>query len=207
MTRTLKRATAAIMIALAILAGCTPAQAQRTKARSSGSSSILKSITWSAGAGVSMPTGDLSDGAATGFHVQGGSAIRPGKLPFTLRGELAYHQFGQKDFTVPDSRPNQPGVTYTGKSSSIAGAIDASYALPMGNRMKPYLLGGPSIYSNRSEINTTNGTPTTSSDTKMGLNVGGGMNFAFVGRKAFLEARYHHVDQAAWIPITFGLRF
>ena len=202
MTRNCTRAAALV---LAIVVGASPAGAQRSKARSS--SSIFKSITWSAGAGVSMPTGDLSDGAATGFHVQGGSAFRPGKLPFTLRGELAYHQFGQKDFTVPGSRPNQPSVTYSGKASSIAGAIDASYALPMGNRMKPYLLGGPGIYSNRSEVATTNGTPTTTTDTKMGLNVGGGMNFAFVGRKAFLEARYHHVDQAAWIPITFGIRF
>lgn len=206
MTRRYTRATAAVAIVLAILAGTSSAHAQRTKARSSGSSSILKSITWSAGAGVSMPTGDMSDGAGTGFHLQGGSAIRPGKLPFTLRGELAYHHFGQKDFTVVSTQPNRT-VTYTGKSSSIAGAIDAAYALPMGNRMKPYVLGGPSIYNNRSEISTTNGTPTTSSDTKMGLNVGGGMNFAFVGRKAFLEARYHHVDQAAWVPITFGLRF
>lgn len=201
MTRNCTRAAALV---IAIVLGVSPAGAQRSKARSSGS--IFKSITWSAGAGVSMPTGDLSDGAATGFHVQGGSAFRPGKLPFTLRGELAYHHFGQKDFTVAGTRPNT-SVSYTGKSSSIAGAIDASYALPMGGRMKPYLLGGPGIYSNRSEITRVGGTPTTESDTKMGLNVGGGMNFAFVGRKAFLEARYHHVDQAAWVPITFGIRF
>ena len=205
MTRMNTRATAAIAIILAIIVAASPAHAQRNRARSSGSS-FLKSITWSAGAGVSMPTGDMSDGAGTGFHFQGGSAFRPGKLPFTLRGELAYHHFGQKDFTVVSTQPNRT-VTYTGKSSSIAGAIDAAYALPMGNRMKPYLLGGPGIYSNRSEVATTGGTPTTTTDTKMGLNVGGGMNFAFVGRKAFLEARYHHVDQAAWIPITFGIRF
>lgn len=200
MTRNCTRAAALV---LAIVVGASPAGAQRSKARSS---SIFKSITWSAGAGVSMPTGDLSDGAATGFHVQGGSAFRPGKLPFTLRGELAYHHFGSKDFTVPGSRPNTT-ISYTGKSSSIAGALDASYALPMGGRMKPYVLGGPGIYSNRSEMTRSGAEPTTETDTKMGLNVGGGMNFAFLGRKAFLEARYHHVDQAAWIPVSFGIRF
>lgn len=199
-----RNCTRAAALVLAIVAGVSSASAQRSK--SSSSRSIFKAITWSAGAGVSMPSGDLSDGAATGFHVQGGSAFRPGKLPFMLRGELAYHHFGQKDFTVAGTRPSQ-NVSYTGKASSIAGAIDASYALPMGNRMKPYLLGGPGIYSNRSEVTRAGGTPTTTTDTKMGLNIGGGMNFAFVGRKAYLEARYHHVDQAAWIPVTFGIRF
>jgi hypothetical protein len=33
------------------------------------------------------------------------------------------------------------------------------------------------------------------------------MNFSIAGRQAYLEARYHHVDQMAWIPITVGLRF
>ena len=201
MTRNCTRAAA---LALALVVGASPASAQRSKANSS--RSILRSLSWSAGAGVSMPTGDLSDGAGTGFHVQGASAYRRAKWPITLRGELAYHHFGTKDFTMPGTRPNTT-VSYTGKSSSIAGAVDASYALPMGRRMKPYLLGGPGIYSNRSEITRTGAEPTTVSDTKVGLNLGGGMNFAFLGRNAYLEARYHHVDQAAWVPISFGIRF
>ena len=201
MTRNCTRAAA---LALAIVAGTSPALAQRSKANSS--RSILRSITWSAGAGVSMPTGDLGDGAATGFHFQGASSLRKPKWPIALRGELAYHHFGDKDFTVPGTRPGQT-ISYTGRSSSIAGAVDASYAFSTSNRLKPYVLGGPGIYSNRSELTRAGATPTTVTDTKMGLNVGGGMNFGFVGRQAFLEARYHHVDQAAWIPITFGIRF
>ena len=203
MSRTCTRAAALV---LALVVGALPAGAQRSRARNSSSSkSFLKSITWSAGAGVSMPTGDLGDGAGTGFHLQGASAYRRAKWPISLRGELAYHHFGQKDWSVPGQ--GNTTINYTGKSSSIAGALDAAYSLPMSGRMKPYLLGGPGIYNNRSELARTGQPSVTASDTKMGLNVGGGMNFAFVGRQAYLEARYHHVDQAAWIPITFGLRF
>ena len=94
-----------------------------------------------------------------------------------------------------------------GKSSSIAGVVDASYALQTIGRVRPYLLGGPGVYNTRAEMTPANGTPTNSSETKVGLNVGGGMNFSLVGRRAYFEARYHHVDQAAWIPITLGIRF
>jgi Outer membrane protein beta-barrel domain len=195
--------TRAAALGLAMVVGALPANAQRSKPRSS---SFIHSLVWSAGAGASMPTGDLADGAATGFHVQGGSAFRPSGWPISLRGELAYHHFGAKDYTLPGGRGGAP-IAYTGKSSSIHGGLDASYAFASGRRMKPYLLGGPGVYNNRSEVTRAGSTPTTASETKVGLNVGGGMNFPIVGHNAFLEARYHHVDQAAWVPITFGFRF
>ena len=61
MTRICTRA-AALAVALAV--GALPASAQRSRSQSSGS--ILHSLTWSAGAGVSMPTGDLGDGKGDG---------------------------------------------------------------------------------------------------------------------------------------------
>src|SRR5256885_6654514 len=113
MTRTCTRATA---LALAILAGASPAGAQRSKPRSSSSSSssILHSLTWSAGAGVSLPTGDLGNGAATGFHVQGASSYHRATWPIAIRGEVAYHHFGEKAYTVAGQRPGQT-IAYTGK--------------------------------------------------------------------------------------------
>jgi opacity protein-like surface antigen len=152
-----------------------------------------------------MPTGDLSNGAATGFHVQGASSYHRARWPIALRGEVAYHQFGSKDYSVAGQRGQT--INYTGKSSSIAGIIDAAYSLPVASRMKPYLLGGPGVYNNRSEVTRSGGTSTNTSDTKVGVNVGGGMNFSLIGRSAYVEARYHHADQAAWIPITVGMRF
>lgn len=186
---------------LAIALGAPTVGAQRARPHSSSSS-----ITWSAGAGMSVPTGDLSNGAANGFHFQGASSYRRLGWPIDVRAELAYYRFGEKDFTVAGARPGQ-SVSYTGKSSSIAGVVDASYSLNSIGRMRPYLLGGPGIYNTRAELTPATGAATNSSETKVGLNVGGGMNFSLVGRRAYLEARYHHVDQAAWIPITLGIRF
>jgi len=190
----------ALVLTLALSAQVADAQ------RSKPSSSIFRSISWSAGAGMSVPTGDLSTGAATGFHVQGTSSYRHSGWPIAIRGELAYHRFGEKDYSVTSQRPAQT-VNYASKSSSLAGIVDASYSLTAIRRLRPYLLGGPGIYNSRAELTRVGGTATNSSDTKVGMNVGGGMNFSFIGRSAYLEARYHHVDQAAWIPITFGVRF
>ncbi|HEY2376423.1 MAG TPA: outer membrane beta-barrel protein [Gemmatimonadaceae bacterium] len=186
---------------LAIVLGAPNTGAQRARTHSSSSS-----FSWSAGAGMSVPTGDLSNGAGNGYHFQGASSYHRLGWPIDLRAELAYYNFSSKDYTVAGARPNQT-VNYTGKSSSIGGAVDASYALNSIGRMRPYLLGGPGVYDTRAEVTRAGANPTTSSETKVGLNVGGGINFSLVGRSAFLEARYNHVDQAAWVPITFGFRF
>lgn len=186
--------------ALVIVLGAPTLGAQRARAHSA------SPFSWSAGAGMSVPTGDLSNGASNGFHFQGAGSYHRLGLPIDLRADLAYHHFGEKDFTVPGAR-NQV-INYTGKSSMIGGSLDASYALNTIGRMRPYLLAGPGVYNTRAEVTRAGTTTsTTSSDTKAGLNVGGGMNFSLMGRRAFLEARYHHVNQAAWIPITLGIRF
>jgi len=190
------------LIVLSITFSAPTVGAQRARTHSPTSS-----ISWSAGAGMSVPTGDLSNDASSGFHVQGASSYHRLGWPIDLRAELAYYHFGEKDYTVAGARPNQT-VTYTGKSSSMAGVVDASYALNTIGRMRPYLLGGPGIYNTRAEVTPAGATTTSSSSaTKVGLNAGAGMNFSLVGRPAYLEARYHHVNQAAWIPITLGLRF
>lgn len=186
---------------LAITLGAPNLSAQRARTHSS-----TASISWSAGGGMSVPTGDLSNGAANGFHLQGASSYHRRAWPIDVRAELAYYHFGEKDYTIAGGRPGQT-VDVAGKSSAIAGNVDASYALNTIGRTRPYLLGGPGIYNTRAEVTRNGGTPTTSSETKLGLNVGGGLNFSLIGRQAFLEARYHHVDQAAWIPITLGFRF
>lgn len=186
---------------LAIILGAPSVGAQRARTHSS-----RASISWSAGAGMSVPTGDLSNGATNGFHFQGASSYRRLGWPIDLRAELAYYHFGEKDYTLAGARPGQT-ISYTGKSSAMAGMVDASYALNTIGRARPYVLGGPGIYNTRSEVTRAGGSPTTASETKVGLNVGGGMNFSLVGRQAYLEARYQHVNQAAWIPITLGLRF
>jgi len=188
------------LTAVALLVASATLDAQRPRAHTSSSS-----ITWSAGAGMSVPTGDLSNGAASGFHVQGTSAYHRLGLPVDLRAELAYHRFGEKDYTVAGARPGQT-IAYAGKSSMIAGIVDASYALNTIGQVRPYLLGGPGVYNTRAELTRVGSPTTTSSETKVGLNVGGGMNFSFLGRRTYLEARYNHVDQAAWIPITLGIR-
>src|SRR5947207_14165397 len=91
----------ALVLTLALSAQVADAQ------RSKPSSSTFRSISWSAGAGMSVQTGDLSTGAATGFHVQGTSSYRHSGGPIAIRGELAYPRFGEKDYAVAGRRPNR----------------------------------------------------------------------------------------------------
>jgi hypothetical protein len=201
----IRRCLAVAALILTATVAASPASAQRSKSRSRGSLPIV----WSAGTGLSVPTGDLGEAAGTGFHMQGAGLYRRARWPIALRGELAYHRFGTQDFSAPGSNPNQT-VDYTGKASSIVGLVDAQYSIAQRNRMskrKPYVLGGLGFYNNRTELTESGGTTTSSSSTKVGLNLGGGMNFPLRRRMAFLEARYHHVDKASWIPVTFGVRF
>ena len=75
---------------------------------------------------------------------------------------------------------------------------------PMG--IMPYFVGGFGMYNQ-----ATSPAPVASSpSTEVGYNLGGGIDFARRGLKAYAEVRYHNVmvdGGARFIPITIGLVF
>ena len=145
-------------------------------------------IAWSVGAGISSPNGDLSDAVKTGFHGMLAGDFKLTGSPISIRGDAMYSTFSNK-------------VSGGDSFNTISVSGDAKYGFAPGP-VSPYILGGPSWVHSSSGGN---------SSSKIGFNVGGGVNFGMSALKLFVEARYFSVSdngvKSNWIPITVGIHF
>ncbi len=142
--------------------------------------------------GVSLPQGDLADGANTGWHALGTLALSTLMQPLGLRLDVAYNRF---DLSAGD-----------GNQSVGSATLNATYRLPMTNSpMSPYLISGLGAY--RSDCSLA---AVCDATTKFGWNVGLGTKL-YVGFRSFLEARYHRTKagdrNVNYFPLTFGVLF
>ena len=142
-------------------------------------------------AGLSLPTGDLSNAVQSGYNVGLGLEIQPPLAPVGFRAEGAWNQFGGKS-----GGPNWRIL------SGTANLVYSLMGTPLGG---PYLIGGLGVYNNHVDLAGS------SDETKVGFNAGGGFRFGLSGFSAFAEARYHYQKigngTASYIPITFGVTF
>jgi hypothetical protein len=171
MTKRVLLAMFGVGTALALVA--TPASAQ---------------IGWSVGAGISSPSGDLSDAVKTGFHGMGSADFKLTGAPISIRADAMYSTFSSK-------------VSGGDSFNIFSVSGDAKYGFAPGP-VSPYVLGGLSWNNSSSGGN---------SSSKIGFNVGGGVNFGMSALKLFAEARYFSVSdngfKTNWIPITVGIHF
>jgi hypothetical protein len=142
--------------------------------------------------GVSLPQGDLADGASIGWHALGSLMLSTLMQPLGLRLDAAYSRFELSD--------------EDGNWSVGSATLNATYRLPMTNSpMSPYLISGLGAY--RSECSLDAGCD---ARTKFGWNVGLGTKL-YVGFRSFIEARYHRTrrddSEVNYFPLTFGLMF
>jgi opacity protein-like surface antigen len=147
--------------------------------------------------GPSIPTGELSDEAGTGYHVQGSVGFNVPLLPFGVRADLLWQEF--------------PLSGVDGHFRQVGGLLNGTFALPM-PIIRPYLLAGAGVI-NHSEPETPHGDHAHEggSSTDVGFNAGVGVQFPFVGMSGFLEARYLNIvggnSEARSIPVSVGIRF
>lgn len=157
------------------------------------------------GAGLGVPTGDAGDGWNTGFHGQVGLGFSAGpRLEIIPR--LGYHSFSLDDQGL--------GISGGGLSVFMVGA-DAKLAFADApKRTIPYAFGGLGL-ANASFGDMTIpgfGTVPGDSETKLYINVGGGLDFNNSSKTPFFaEARLVSVSTSGssitYIPLTFGMRF
>lgn len=150
----------------------------------------------SIGGGPSFPTGDFSDVAGTGYHVQGSVGFDLPLLPFGLRADLLWQELDDQDDWF----------------RQVGGLANATFGLPL-IFIQPYALVGAGVIRT-SAPDVVHGDHTHSaSSTDVGFNAGVGLDFPFVGLGGFIEARYLNVfgsDNATSyrvIPVTVGIRF
>ena len=145
-------------------------------------------VSWSVGAGLSMPNGDLKTAFKNGFHGMGAADIHLTGAPISIRADGMYNTFSSKTSGAPSY--NLLGVS-----------ADAKYGFAPGP-VSPYILGGPTWGHVSYNSN---------SSSAFGFNVGGGVNFGMSALKLFAEARYFSVSKNGasthWIPITVGIHF
>lgn len=158
-------------------------------------------------AGATIPTGDYANVAGTGWNAGVLLGIRSPGSAVGFRIDATYHGLGSKDLST---------FTYKPSVISATGNIVFPLGTAPGATARPYLLGGVGVYGLRS---TCDGCETTT-DTKFGINGGGGIEFPLSGFTAFVEGRFHHVFvssgdntlgigsvSANFIPLSFGLLF
>lgn len=195
---------ASMLVASAAFSGSIAAQ---------GSTSIVKPISIGISGGVSVPMGNLSNGingstgVNTGYNITGSLAIGLPLIPLGLRGDVSYNRFGTKNLAFPHPSGTGSG-SYNADASVIGVTANAVYSLPLPEPIvKPYLIGGVGVYDVR--ISPTTGS--SSSKSSFGFNIGAGVTIPLVAFNAFVEARYHHVDQSgggvSFVPITVGVMF
>ena len=187
----------------ALLIAVTTAQAQGT--------SNAPARPWKIGGalGATIPLGDFSDGADLGWHLGGLFEYKQPSFPVTWRGELTYHRNGLKDDYFSSQIPEVGNLS--GNFSMFNFVANAVY--PFGDKAKtarPYIIGGLGLYKLKATA-SYQGIDISDSQTKFGLNVGGGFSFALSGFDTFVELRYHSVftegSNTSFIPISFGFKF
>jgi opacity protein-like surface antigen len=180
------------------------AQAQGTSGSTSG-----RPFKLGGALGATVPLGDFSDGADLGFHLGGLIEYKPQSFPVNLRGEITYHRNGLKaDY-------------FSGQNPAI-GNVDGNFSMidfignaliPFGDAAstaRPYVIGGIGLYRMKASA-SFGGLDVSDTQTKFGINVGGGFSFNLSGFDTFVEARFHSVftegSNTNFIPLSFGFRF
>lgn len=159
-----------------------------------------KPVSFGVSGGLSVPMGNLGDGANSGFTVAGHAFYKPaGISAVRFRGDVAYDKWGVKD---------AGGDADLRSLSFVANAL---YDFPSQSNVRPYLIGGLGAYNSKAIINLGQVTASTNSSTDLGLQVGGGLTFKLSGFDTFAEAKFVNVftsgSSTTWLPITFGVRF
>jgi len=150
-------------------------------------------------AGLSMPTGDFGKTFKSGYSVNGLIGVTMPLSPIGFRGEVGYNSWDGKS-DVAD------GVT----ASSLSGTANVVLQVPGMIVAKPYVIGGLGYHRLKLDAgNVANlGNDTQS---KLGWNVGGGVNFGLGTLATMVEARYVTVNTEGgsthYVPITFGIMF
>ena len=148
-------------------------------------------------AGASLPMSDLKDVVKTGYSVNGLIGFAMPLSPIGFRGEVGYNSWDGK---------SSVGLSGT-KVSSLSGTANIVLQVPGMMVAKPYLIAGLGEHRIKFDAGSLGNT----TESKLGYNVGAGLNFGLGTLATMLEARYVVVNTSGtktkYLPITFGIMF
>jgi opacity protein-like surface antigen len=167
--------------------------------------------------GGTIPRGDFTEEAGTGWHAGGLIKMRAyGALDVRLDG--AYNKLAKKDLVGTIA-------TVTTDTHILQGTLDAlvnlgpdSAAYPGDNSVSPYLMIGFGLYQLDYDATCTGtGCPSfedPGKPTHTGVNVGGGASIPLLGLRSFIEGRYHRImrkttegQSRSMVMVSVGVKF
>lgn len=177
-----------------ILAVATIAVTTAATAGAQAPASFTKPVSIGVSGGASIPTGDLSNAANTGWNLNGHVGLAAPLLPVSFRGDVGYNNWGVK------GGGSEHMWNLTG---------NAVFTIPNPTGVSPYIIGGLGAYKPGVSYNgaSANG------DWAFGFNLGAGVNLPLSGFNTFIEAKYVQVSgtnggpNSQFVPITFGVMF
>ncbi len=189
----------------------------------------INPVKFGIGGGGNLPQSTLDDIAKPGWHAQGMIGIAFPLTPFALRADVGYTRFGMDvDQGAVESfcgLIGDTGCSVDGNVNVLSGTVNAIVSIPGAVVVKPYLIAGGGIFRQKAEITFRDGSgdeidadesgPAT--ETRPGIAGGIGLQFPFIGRGAFIEAKYVNVfnkkeegvdnSDLRYVPITVGIMF
>jgi hypothetical protein len=145
-------------------------------------------------AGASFPTGNFGDNHDVGYNLGVGIGVRQPTSPLGFRLEGQYNEWSVSNFN--DFKRHAGGV--------------------LGNLVYDFPIGQPATRTRgTAAVNTLYAVGglgafgVGNGDTNMGWNIGGGFRFPLTGFSAYIEARYHSINNTgvSFVPLVFGLEF
>jgi outer membrane protein W len=153
-------------------------------------------------AGASLPSGDYSNAAKTGWHA-GGTGTYMINSQWGIGGDVNYHRWGASD----ELNAALPTGT-TASWSAIQATPHVQFRIPTQTSIKPYAQVGVGVYNIRAKVSDSTSS-TTTSDSKVGFNFGGGMDMVSGNSMSWgIDTGYHIVsmdNNTSVNNITFGL--
>ena len=154
------------------------------------------SVQFGVSGGLSVPTGNLSDGVDAGYQVAGQMWVWSSPT-IGFRGDVSYDNWKAKIGNV-NLRSLAAVANIVAHPESMAKSAVA-----------PYFVGGVGAFNTKAYTSSTSSSSNTR--TNLGVQFGAGLEFRLSGFSTFAEAKFVNVfssgNNTNWIPITFGVRF
>jgi opacity protein-like surface antigen len=191
-------------------------------------------VQWHVMGGAAVTTGHTADYLETGYTVGGGLTFRPDPTgPFSLRTDLSFSRFNATNHLLNIGAEQNQTEIDDGWGDIINLDVDGVLDIPLGARVRGYVMAGVGGAYRRIDLTQTVGfggyfcddwygycgvgvvpgdvLVQRESTTRFAWNAGVGVEFPlYRGQSFFIEARYNRMqtpDPTEFIPIRIGYRF
>ena len=147
--------------------------------------------------GMGIPTGDYSNAASTGYQF-GATGTHYVNDMWGFGGDLAYHGWGASSDMKDALELAYPGEDAKLNFTALQATAHATMSFQNSGNVRPYAQFGLGLYNIGAKFSSTSG-DATDSQSKLGYNIGAGMNFLTSSNMQWGLSGAYHI-----IPVDSG---